>query len=78
MAHLRVATVRRGGAPDGGEVRHELYLTCDDISAVLEELEGKGVEIARPISDEGWGLRASIRLPSGAEQPLYEPRHPRP
>jgi predicted enzyme related to lactoylglutathione lyase len=58
--------------------RHELYLMCDDIHATVEELERKGVGLAAPISDEGFGLMTSIRMPGGDELGLYEPRHPRP
>jgi predicted enzyme related to lactoylglutathione lyase len=58
--------------------RHELYLMCDDIHATVEELERKGVRLAAPISDEGFGLMTSIRMPGGDELGLYEPRHPRP
>jgi len=56
----------------------ELYLMCDDIRATVAALEAKGVELARPVSDEGWGLVTAIALPGGGELGLYEPRHPRP
>jgi catechol 2,3-dioxygenase-like lactoylglutathione lyase family enzyme len=58
--------------------RHELYLMCDNIQATLAELRDKGVEVARDVSDQGWGLVAAIRLPDGSEFPIYEPRHPSP
>jgi predicted enzyme related to lactoylglutathione lyase len=58
--------------------RHELYLMCDDIHATLAELRAKGVEVARDVSDQGWGLLAAIRLPDGSEFPIYQPRHPSP
>jgi catechol 2,3-dioxygenase-like lactoylglutathione lyase family enzyme len=61
--------------PADGDGRHELYLMCDDIHATLAELRDKGVEMARDVSDQGWGLLASIRLPDGEELPIYEPRH---
>jgi catechol 2,3-dioxygenase-like lactoylglutathione lyase family enzyme len=64
--------------PADGAARHELYLMCDDIQATLAELRGKGVEIAGDVSDQGWGLLASVRLPDGTEFPVYEPRHPSP
>ena len=64
--------------PAEGNSRHELYLMCDDIRATLAELSGKGVEVARDVSDQGWGLVAAIRLPDGSEFPIYEPRHPSP
>jgi hypothetical protein len=62
--------------PTDGEPTHELYLMCDDINGLLGELTTNGVELAHPVSDEGWGLLASIKLPSGSELSLYEPRHP--
>ena len=64
--------------PAEGDPRHELYLMCDDIHATLAGLRGKGVEVARDVADQGWGLVAEIRLPDGSEFPIYEPRHPSP
>jgi predicted enzyme related to lactoylglutathione lyase len=64
--------------PADGVGHHELYLMCDDIQATLAELKGKGVDVARDVSDQGWGLLAAIRLPDGSELPIYEPRHPTP
>jgi hypothetical protein len=64
--------------PDEEGGRHELYLMCDDIHGTVEELNAKGVEPARPVSDEGFGLMTSIVLPDGSELGLYEPRHPSP
>jgi hypothetical protein len=64
--------------PAEGDGRHELYLMCDDIHATLAELRAKGVEVARDVSDQGWGLLAAIRLPDGGEFPIYQPRHPSP
>jgi predicted enzyme related to lactoylglutathione lyase len=57
---------------------HGLYLMCDDIHATVGELEGRGVKVLGPISDEGWGLLTSIEIPGGVELGLYEPRHPLP
>ena len=64
--------------PADGHSHHELYLMCDDIHATLAELRRKGAEVARDVSDQGWGLLAAIRLPDGSEFPLYQPRHPSP
>jgi len=62
--------------PTDGATKHELYLMCDDIRTTLAELTAKGVEVADPVSDEGWGLLASVKLPSGSELALYQPLHP--
>src|SRR3569833_3717929 len=62
--------------PTGEEPRHEFYLMCDDLDATLAELGDKGVELARPVVNAGWGVLATIRLPSGSELSLYAPRRP--
>ena len=61
---------------DGG--RHELYLKCDDIEVAIRELERKGVEVSRPISEERWGKLAAITMPDGNELRLHQPNHPTP
>jgi hypothetical protein len=58
--------------------RHELYLMCDDIEGTVAELEAKGVERARDISDAGFGLLTALKLPGGGELALYQPRHASP
>jgi catechol 2,3-dioxygenase-like lactoylglutathione lyase family enzyme len=62
--------------PAEGAESHELYLMCDDVNATVDQLKTNGVT-AGPVSDEGWGLLTSIRLPGGGQLGLYEPRHPK-
>lgn len=62
--------------PTRGEGSHELYLMCDDLAETLAELTAKGVELAEPISEQGWGLLAAIRIPGNDILRIYEPRHP--
>jgi catechol 2,3-dioxygenase-like lactoylglutathione lyase family enzyme len=62
--------------PVDSAVSHELYLMCDDVNATVERLAAKRVTCG-PVSDQGWGLLTSIRLPGGGELGLYEPRHPK-
>jgi catechol 2,3-dioxygenase-like lactoylglutathione lyase family enzyme len=57
---------------------HELYLMCDDIRTTVAELEAKGVEFTKEISEQAFGLITSLRLPDGDELALYEPRHASP
>ena len=57
--------------------RHELYLMCDDLKTEMEGLRAKGIDCAGVV-DARWGSITKIRLPSGGEIGLYEPKHPRP
>jgi predicted enzyme related to lactoylglutathione lyase len=65
-----------GVHPSDDKDQHELYLMCDDVKATMAELKKKGVEFTRKVTDEGWGLVTSIRLPGGGALGLYQPKHP--
>jgi predicted enzyme related to lactoylglutathione lyase len=54
---------------------HKLYLMCDDIHATVAELERKGVELTKEITEEGFGLLTALLLPDGEELALYQPKH---
>ena len=62
--------------PTDGLGKHEFSLMCDDIEKTLSDLTAKGVTISHQPRDEGWGLLASIKLPSGSDLSIYQPRHP--
>ena len=61
--------------PTDGESVAEIHLMCDDISATVEQLKRSGVDVSSEIEDRRYGLVTRLRLPSGAEIGLYEPRH---
>ena len=61
--------------PTDGAPQHELYLMCDDVEATVAELTERGVAVEGGVSDEGWGLLTTIRLPGGGTLGLYQPRH---
>jgi hypothetical protein len=44
----------------------------------MSELERKGVEVSRPITEERWGRLTAITVPDGGELRLYQPKHPTP
>lgn len=52
-----------------------LYLMCDDVRAYVKQLAGQGV-VCREMTEEPWGVRTTIPLPSGGELGLYQPSHP--
>jgi catechol 2,3-dioxygenase-like lactoylglutathione lyase family enzyme len=53
----------------------EFYLMCDDLHATMSELTAKGVEFGE-VSEQGWGLLTTLKVPGAGEIGLYEPRHP--
>jgi len=53
----------------------EFYLMCDDLQATMSELKAKGVEFASDVSDQGWGVLTTLKVPGAGEIGLYEPRH---
>jgi catechol 2,3-dioxygenase-like lactoylglutathione lyase family enzyme len=57
---------------------HQLYFMCDDIHATVAELKAKGVEFTQGISEQGFGLITSLRIPGGDELALYQPSRPSP
>jgi hypothetical protein len=61
-----------------GPNKHELYLMCDDLNKTVKRLKAKGVSLAEPITNAGWGLFTRLKLPGRATIGLYEPRHLRP
>jgi catechol 2,3-dioxygenase-like lactoylglutathione lyase family enzyme len=58
----------------GPQLGTELYLMCDDVEATVKSLDAQGVRCG-PLATERWGIRTTIRLPSGADLGLYQPLH---
>src|SRR3954447_1043313 len=54
----------------------ELYLVCDDIEETVADLERRGVPVDGPVTNQGWGRLATIRLPGGGRLGVYQARHP--
>lgn len=52
-----------------------LYLMCDDLRATMDLLKSKNVECTA-IDEAAWGIKTTVRLPSGSEIGLYKPKHP--
>lgn len=63
--------------PDENSNGHELYLMCDNLREQMTELRSKGVKCSN-IVEARWGSITKIRLPSGGEIGLYQPKHPIP
>ena len=52
-----------------------LYLMCEDLQATMRALKAKDV-VCTEIARERWGIRTTVKLPSGGEIGLYQPMHP--
>jgi len=61
------------GAASSGN--HELYLMCDDIEETMAQLRAKGVEFTSPVSNQGFGLLTTLRVPGAGDIGLYQPKH---
>ena len=51
-----------------------LYLMCDDLVALTQTLKSKDVACTE-VEEVSWGIRTTIKLPSGGELGLYQPKH---
>jgi catechol 2,3-dioxygenase-like lactoylglutathione lyase family enzyme len=51
-----------------------VYLMCDDLQATIASLAKKNVQCT-DVETEEWGIRTTIRMPSGGEIGLYQPTH---
>jgi hypothetical protein len=74
-SELAVHPAAAQAAVGGPELQAALYLMCDDIHAFIKSMEAKDV-VCSSIVTERWGLRTSMRLPSGGELGVYQPTHP--
>jgi catechol 2,3-dioxygenase-like lactoylglutathione lyase family enzyme len=63
---------------EGPPKRHEFSLICDNLEETVAELRGKGVEFTSDISDQGWGLLTTLKIPGAGDLMLYQARHASP
>jgi len=54
---------------------HELYFMCDDLKTEIAALAKKGV-LCSKVEEARWGSITKMRLPSGGNVGLYQPKHP--
>ena len=51
-----------------------VYLMCDDLQATMADLAKKNV-VCTEVETENWGIRTTVKMPSGGEIGLYQPTH---
>jgi hypothetical protein len=61
--------------PADGSGAHELYFMCDDLKAEMASLAKMNIKCSK-VEEARWGSITKMRLPSGGEVGLYQPKHP--
>ncbi|MGH3414626.1 MAG: VOC family protein [Marmoricola sp.] len=62
--------------PDGREhPHHAMSLVCDDLSATVAELAGRGARFRGEPQDRGYGICAEVVVPGSNDIQIYQPRH---
>jgi len=56
---------------------HQLYLMCDDVHVLIEEMKAKNIACSQ-IDEQRWGSITSVTLPGGGKLGIYQPKHPSP
>ena len=56
---------------------HELFLMCDDVQALIAELEKQNVRCS-PVDEQRWGSITRLTLPGGGKLGVYQPKHASP
>jgi hypothetical protein len=54
---------------------HKLYLMCDDVHALIAEMEAKNISCSA-IDEQRWGSISYVTLPGGGKLGVYQPKHP--
>jgi hypothetical protein len=57
--------------------RHELYLMCDDIEALIIEMRARSLKCG-PVEEQPWGSLTHLTLPGGGALGIYQPKHASP
>ena len=63
--------------PSDTNGKHELYLMCDDVHALIEEMKAKNVACSE-VHEERWGSITNVTLPGGGAIGVYQPKHASP
>src|SRR5438874_2597327 len=58
--------------PDQTSGKQEIYFTCDDIQAFVENMSSRGIACSDP-QDQGWGILSNLTLPGGGKVGVYQP-----
>jgi hypothetical protein len=63
--------------PADSNGKHELYLMCDDVHALIAQMKAKNVACSE-VHEERWGSITHVTLPGGGRIGVYQPKHASP
>jgi hypothetical protein len=61
--------------PGGTNGTHAISFYCDDIHQTVADLKTRGVEFTQAITDAGYGLTTSFKVPGDFTVDLYQPHY---
>lgn len=55
--------------------QHQISLMCDDLTATMAELKGRGAVFTGEPSDKGFGTGVLVQVPGADDILLYQPHY---
>ena len=66
------------GQSGSTDQRHDVSLICDDLTATMTELEGRGARFDGEVVEQSWGSTVQLVVPGAGTMTLYAPAYPPP
>jgi catechol 2,3-dioxygenase-like lactoylglutathione lyase family enzyme len=66
------------GQTGGTDQRFDVSLMCDDLSATMDELRGRGASFEGDVTEQPWGSTVQLVVPGAGTITLYQPKYPSP
>jgi catechol 2,3-dioxygenase-like lactoylglutathione lyase family enzyme len=66
------------GQTGGTDQRCDVSLMCDDLSATMDELRGRGASFEGDVTEQPWGSTVQLVVPGAGTITLYQPKYPSP
>jgi len=63
------------GTRGGTDQSFDLSLVCDDLSATMAELSGRGAEFSGEVVEQPWGSTVQLVVPGAGPVTLFQPHY---
>ena len=63
------------GTRGGTDQSFDLSLVCDDLSATMAELSGRGAEFSGDVVEQPWGSTVQLVVPGAGPVTLFQPHY---